>query len=153
MHVLRDDADGVTTLTLNRPDKLNAIHPELMLELRGHVDALAKDEAVGCVILTGAGRSFCAGHDLTAITTNDVAPENLEPETDRRNRESAPTDDREDPRPLLHRRARAGTPVATSSSPRTRRGSATPMASGVSHRCGACRSGCPSGSADRAPRN
>ncbi len=81
MLVLREDKDGICTLTLNRPEKLNAINPALMAELRAHVDALAEDESVGCVVLTGAGRSFCAGHDLGAIAAGEQAPEHLEPET------------------------------------------------------------------------
>ena len=80
--VLREDDDGVTTLTLNRPDKLNALNPALFVEFRAHVDAIADDETVGCVIVTGAGRSFCAGHDLGAIATNEHAPsQHFEPET------------------------------------------------------------------------
>jgi len=80
--VLREDSNGVTTLTLNRPDKLNALNPALFVEFRAHVDAIAGDETVGCVIVTGAGRSFCAGHDLGAIATNEHAPsKHFEPET------------------------------------------------------------------------
>jgi len=74
MLVTRQDDDGVTTLMLNRPDKLNALNPPLFVELREHVDALAKDERVHCVVLTGAGRSFCAGHDLESIATGERAP-------------------------------------------------------------------------------
>lgn len=65
--VLRDDADGVATLTLNRPEKLNSLTPELFVSLRSHIDAIAEDASVGCVVLTGAGRSFCAGNDLGGI--------------------------------------------------------------------------------------
>ncbi len=72
--VLRDDADGVATLTLNRPDKLNALTPSVFVALRAHLDALAADESVRCVVLTGAGRSFCAGHDLAAIADHERAP-------------------------------------------------------------------------------
>ena len=72
--VLRSDLKGVTTLTLNRPDKLNALNPSLFVEFREHVDAIANDETVGCVVVTGAGRSFCAGHDLGAISSNEHAP-------------------------------------------------------------------------------
>jgi enoyl-CoA hydratase/carnithine racemase len=72
--VLRDDADGVATLTLNRPDKLNALTPSVFIALRGHIDDLTKDDSVRCVVLTGAGRSFCAGHDLTAIAEHERAP-------------------------------------------------------------------------------
>jgi enoyl-CoA hydratase/carnithine racemase len=80
--VLREDNDGVTTLTLNRPDKLNALTPSVFVALRGHLDDLTKDDSVRCVVLTGAGRSFCAGHDLTAIAENERAPSrNYESET------------------------------------------------------------------------
>ena len=72
--VLRDDGNQVSTLTLNRPEKLNALNPSLFVEFREHVNAIAKDESVGCVIITGAGRSFCAGHDLGAISSNEHAP-------------------------------------------------------------------------------
>ncbi len=72
--VLRHDADGVATLTLNRPEKLNALTPASFVALRGHVDALAEDESVGCVVLTGAGRSFCAGNDLGGIADGVKAP-------------------------------------------------------------------------------
>ena len=67
MLVLREDREGVSTLTFNRPDKLNAINIPLMVDLRAHLDDLATDESIGCVVLTGAGRSFCAGHDLATI--------------------------------------------------------------------------------------
>jgi enoyl-CoA hydratase/carnithine racemase len=72
--VLRTDSDGVTTLTLNRPDKLNALIPAVFVELRTHIDAIAVDENVGCVVLTGAGRSFCAGNDLGGISDGVKAP-------------------------------------------------------------------------------
>ncbi|MGH1503389.1 MAG: enoyl-CoA hydratase/isomerase family protein [Acidimicrobiales bacterium] len=80
--VLRDDADGVTTLTLNRPDKLNALDPAVFVVLRDHLDAIAGDDSVRCVILTGAGRAFCAGHDLSSIAEGERAPsKHFEPET------------------------------------------------------------------------
>jgi enoyl-CoA hydratase/carnithine racemase len=73
--VLRDDLDGVATLTLNRPDKLNALNPAAFVELRSHIDTLAtQTDSVGCVVLTGAGRSFCAGNDLAAISAREQAP-------------------------------------------------------------------------------
>ena len=81
--VLRTDTpEGVTTLTLNRPDKLNALDPAMFVAFRNHVDAIARSADVGCVIITGAGRSFCAGHDLGAISSGERAPSrHFEPET------------------------------------------------------------------------
>jgi enoyl-CoA hydratase/carnithine racemase len=80
--VLRADADGVATLTLNRPDKLNALTPGSFVALRGHIDAIAVDTDVRCVVLRGAGRSFCAGHDLQSIATGERAPsKHFEPQT------------------------------------------------------------------------
>lgn len=80
--VRRDDRDAVAHLTLNRPDKLNALHPALFIELRAHLDDIAGDAAVRCVVLAGAGRAFCAGHDLDAIADHSPAPSPLfEPET------------------------------------------------------------------------
>lgn len=72
--VIRDDSNGVCTLTLNRPAKLNALTPAVFVELRDHIDALATDASVGCVVLTGAGRSFCAGNDLGGIAAGDRPP-------------------------------------------------------------------------------
>ena len=73
--VTRVDVGGVATLTLNRPDALNALSPNLFEELRGHVDDLGgHGESVGVVVLTGAGRSFSAGNDLKAIGRGERAP-------------------------------------------------------------------------------
>ncbi|MGA1036921.1 MAG: enoyl-CoA hydratase/isomerase family protein, partial [Ilumatobacteraceae bacterium] len=65
--VLRQDDAGIATLTLNRPDKLNALNPAVFIELRKHLSDIAVDDSIKCVVLTGAGRAFCAGHDLEAI--------------------------------------------------------------------------------------
>lgn len=72
--VLRHDDGGVCTLTLNRPEKLNALTPASFVELRAHLDAIATDESVRVVVLTGAGRAFCAGNDLAAISAGERAP-------------------------------------------------------------------------------
>jgi enoyl-CoA hydratase/carnithine racemase len=74
MLVTRSDDDGVATLTLDRPDKLNAINIPLMVELRAQLDRLAEDASIRCVVLTGAGRSFCAGHDLESIASGERPP-------------------------------------------------------------------------------
>lgn len=63
--VLTEDAgDGVRVLTLNRPDRLNAIVPELLDELVAALATADRDPAIRAVVLTGAGRAFCSGDDL-----------------------------------------------------------------------------------------
>lgn len=61
---IETDARGVATLTLNRPDKHNALSARMIGELTGAAAALGADPAVRVVVLTGAGESFCAGGDL-----------------------------------------------------------------------------------------
>ena len=58
-------ADGVARVTLNRPEKRNALSLELREELADALEAQAADEDVRCVVLTGAGSAFCAGMDVT----------------------------------------------------------------------------------------
>ncbi len=62
--VLTSVGAGVHTITLNRPDKLNSFTEQLHLDLRAAFDAAERDTACRAVILTGAGRGFCAGQDL-----------------------------------------------------------------------------------------
>lgn len=57
-------ADGVATLTLNRPDRLNSFTVAMHGEMRAALDAVDSDRSVRCLVLTGAGRGFCAGQDL-----------------------------------------------------------------------------------------
>jgi len=64
--LLYDVADGVATITLNRPDRLNAFNTAMRDELIAAFDATDADDAVRAVIVTGAGRAFCAGADLSA---------------------------------------------------------------------------------------
>ncbi|QDI75363.1 crotonase/enoyl-CoA hydratase family protein [Leisingera aquaemixtae] len=61
---LETDARGVCTLTLNRPDKHNAMSGQMLQELTLAAKRLAADDSVRVVVLTGAGKSFCAGGDL-----------------------------------------------------------------------------------------
>ena len=63
--ILYDVADGVLTITLNRPDKLNAFTGRMALELIAAFDRADADDAVRAIIVTGAGRAFCAGADLS----------------------------------------------------------------------------------------
>ena len=62
--VLRQDAGGVTTLTLNRPAQFNALSQAMLSALQESLDAIAADPVVRVVVLAGAGKAFCAGHDL-----------------------------------------------------------------------------------------
>jgi 2-(1,2-epoxy-1,2-dihydrophenyl)acetyl-CoA isomerase len=62
--VLFEVADGVATITLNRPDKLNVFNEAMQGELARAFDRIEADDKVRAVLLTGAGRGFCAGQDL-----------------------------------------------------------------------------------------
>jgi enoyl-CoA hydratase len=62
--VLYEAAEGVATLTLNRPERLNTIVPELIEDLRAGLERSWSDEAVRAIRLRGAGRVFCAGYDI-----------------------------------------------------------------------------------------
>lgn len=64
--VLYQVEDGVALVTLNRPDKLNAFNTQMMKDLIAVFDETDRDDAVRVVIVTGAGRAFCAGADLSA---------------------------------------------------------------------------------------
>lgn len=66
-HLLRDTADGVATVTLNRPEVLNACEPHTHRELAAVFDELETDDSVGAVVLTGAGKAFCSGSDLRTV--------------------------------------------------------------------------------------
>ena len=59
-----DKADGSTTLMVNRPEKKNAMSPQLHREMREALEILEDDEETRVLVLTGAGDSFCAGQDL-----------------------------------------------------------------------------------------
>ena len=68
--LLRQDAAGVTTLTLNRPGARNALSVSLMSELQAALASIAEDKSVRVVVLAANGPVFCAGHDLKEITAN-----------------------------------------------------------------------------------
>src|SRR5450631_1016620 len=61
---------GVAKLTLNRPAQFNALSQELIVSLHATLDALADDASVHVVVLGGAGKAFCAGHDLKQMKAN-----------------------------------------------------------------------------------
>jgi enoyl-CoA hydratase/carnithine racemase len=75
--LLRQDANGITTLTLNRPNQYNALSEELLSDLQSALDAIGKDEAVRVVVIAGSGPAFCAGADLTARDMKSAQPLDL----------------------------------------------------------------------------
>ena len=74
--IVRSDEAGLCMLTLSRPEKLNALDTQAFEELEAQLAALeGQTEQVGCVVLRGAGRGFCAGADLEAMGKAPVPPE------------------------------------------------------------------------------
>ena len=67
-------AEGVATLTLNRPERLNALSSPIMEGLLEALPRLARDDAVGAVVITGTGRAFCAGGDVKRMAEGAVEP-------------------------------------------------------------------------------
>ena len=72
--VLYEVSDAVATVTLNRPDRLNAINPELLSDLLVALRQANADPAVHVIVLTGAGRAFCAGDDLKEFESQVGTP-------------------------------------------------------------------------------
>ena len=64
VYVLRDDHDGVATLTLNRPDSFNALSHAMLDALQAQFNALATDASIRVVVIAAKGKAFCPGHDL-----------------------------------------------------------------------------------------
>ena len=73
--LLREDKDGIATLTLNRPAALNALSDAMLAALKSAFATLAEDASVRVVILRGAGRAFCAGHDLKEMQAARTGPD------------------------------------------------------------------------------
>src|SRR5437762_1151553 len=69
-YVLREDKDGVATLTLNRGDRMNPLSTAMLSALQAELGRLAKDTAARVVVLAGAGQHFCAGHDLREMRSH-----------------------------------------------------------------------------------
>ena len=69
--LLREDrANGVTVLTLNRPAQFNSLSLSVLASLQEALDAIAADPAIRVVVVAGAGKAFCAGHDLKEMRSN-----------------------------------------------------------------------------------
>jgi enoyl-CoA hydratase/carnithine racemase len=73
--LLREDKDGIATLTLNRPEARNALSEALLAALIGEFDAIAKDRSVRAVVVAGNGPVFSAGHDLKEMTAHRNEPD------------------------------------------------------------------------------
>lgn len=78
-HLLYEIKDNVATITLNRPERLNALVPLMRQEIFQAVEASNSDDNVRAVIITGAGRGFCAGLDMKADRTKDTMEEKVSP--------------------------------------------------------------------------
>jgi enoyl-CoA hydratase/carnithine racemase len=71
--ILVDREEGVATLTLNRPEKLNSLDPQILDEAAQAIQELNDDDETKVLIITGAGRAFCSGADLTVpVLGNDT---------------------------------------------------------------------------------
>ena len=68
--LLEEQSGGVVTLTLNRPAQFNALSQALLLELQAALDAIAADQSARVLVIGGAGKAFCAGHDLKEMRAN-----------------------------------------------------------------------------------
>ena len=70
-HIIVARQAAVASITLNRPDAMNAMTPEILDEVARALDEIADDAAINVLVMTGAGRAFCAGVDLKALSRND----------------------------------------------------------------------------------
>ena len=72
MNVRLDKDGAIATLTLDRPERLNAMADPMWEALHAHLGTIAADETIRAVILTGAGRAFCSGGDVTGMARSDI---------------------------------------------------------------------------------
>ena len=70
-HILYEVSDKIATITLNRPDRMNAWTATMERDVRQAMEAAAGDDSVRVIVLTGAGRAFCAGADMEALQSID----------------------------------------------------------------------------------
>jgi 2-(1,2-epoxy-1,2-dihydrophenyl)acetyl-CoA isomerase len=82
-HLLVDVKDGVAVLTFNRPERLNALSREMIEQTITALEKLAIDSTVGCIVVTGAERGFCAGGDVTAMNAGPSGELTFEQKLDR----------------------------------------------------------------------
>lgn len=82
--ILTDTNDGVRTVTMNRPEAMNAFVPDMLAALADAIEAASRDNAVSVVVLRGAGRAFSAGVDLKVLRDMDLSSGQVSPEYDQR---------------------------------------------------------------------
>jgi len=82
--ILHEQQGDVVLLTLNRPDRLNAWTPQMSAELADAIEQADADPAVGAVVVTGAGRGFCAGADISAVFNAQIQGDAPEADAPRR---------------------------------------------------------------------
>ena len=130
--VLIEKDNGITWLIMNRPDKRNAMSPQLRIEMDDALDELAGDPETQVLVLTGAGEAFCAGQDIKLyFRGGDAAPaaqgeSRLEPVALAAAVDLPDADHRDGQRLLLRRRLHPGLRLRSSRSLPTRRCSASP---------------------------
>lgn len=73
--LLRNDKNKIAYLVFNKPEKLNVLSEEMLETLHDQLIKLENDEAIKCIVLTGKGNAFCAGHDLSELTLGRQAPD------------------------------------------------------------------------------
>ena len=71
--LLRDDAASIATLTMNAPERLNALSDAMLAALQSQLDSISDDPAIRAVIIKGVGKAFCAGHDLKEMQASRQA--------------------------------------------------------------------------------
>ena len=69
--LLREDSEGITTLTLNRPQQYNALSGEMLTELQTALDDIGHDDSIRVVIIAANGKAFCPGHDLKEMRSSE----------------------------------------------------------------------------------
>lgn len=72
--ILINITGGIATISLNRPEVFNSFNREMALEMQSALDKCASDESVRAIVITGAGKAFCAGQDLKEVTTPELMP-------------------------------------------------------------------------------
>jgi len=86
-YIILKKEDGIATLTLNRPDRMNAFDPHMVNEMVAAIENVAGDDEVRVLVITGAGRGFCAGGDVKTMRGGggeQARPEGISPEEIRR---------------------------------------------------------------------